>query len=88
MAYYEGRGLWGPQRYRDDPTIVAWNLINEPRCVSPQCEKLIQAWVEDVAPFLKTMDPNHLVTIGTIPFPGPHFLLRLEHQRRIYTFLV
>eukprot|EP00884_Botryococcus_braunii_P017735 jgi/Botrbrau1/4645/Bobra.33_2s0016.1 len=56
------------KRYRDDPTILSWNLINEPRCTSPECEKLIQAWVEEVAPFLKSMDPNHLVTIGSDGF--------------------
>jgi hypothetical protein len=33
------------QLYRDDPTIMAWDLINEPRCESwavPECPQMLQ----------------------------------------------
>ena len=43
---------------------MSWNLINEPRCDAVGCNKNIQAWVEEMAPYLKSVDPNHLVTIG------------------------
>eukprot|EP01024_Parvocaulis_polyphysoides_P072986 TRINITY_DN9339_c1_g3_i5.p2 TRINITY_DN9339_c1_g3~~TRINITY_DN9339_c1_g3_i5.p2 ORF type:complete len:297 (+),score=45.56 TRINITY_DN9339_c1_g3_i5:170-1060(+) len=48
--------------YRDDPTILAWNLINEPRCTG--CGWALQAWIEEMAIHMKAIDPNHLVTIG------------------------
>lgn len=50
--------------------IVAWNLINEPRCDAIGCNKNIQAWVGEMAPYLKSLDPNHLITIGTSQFPS------------------
>ncbi|CAL5228479.1 g11621 [Coccomyxa viridis] len=50
--------------YCEDPVIVAWNLINEPRCDALGCNKNIQAWVGEMAPYLKSLDPNHLITIG------------------------
>ena len=50
--------------YKDDPTILAWNLINEPRCETPGCAPKLQSWIEDVSAHLKSVDPNHLITVG------------------------
>ncbi|GAB4814281.1 hypothetical protein N2152v2_001327 [Parachlorella kessleri] len=49
--------------YRDDPTIFAWNLLNEPRCkfCGPQ---VVTDWYLDMAQFLKGIDPNHMITTG------------------------
>ena len=48
--------------YKDDPTIFAWNLINEPRCY--RCGGAIRDWVAAVAPAVKKMAPNQLLTVG------------------------
>lgn len=48
--------------YRDDPTIMSWNLINEPRC--KDCSTALQAWIDEMAPYVKSLDPNHLLTVG------------------------
>lgn len=53
------------QVYSQDPVIVSWNLINEPRCDALGCNKNIQSWVGEMAPYLKSLDPNHLITVGT-----------------------
>eukprot|EP01025_Chloroclados_australasicus_P040674 TRINITY_DN425_c0_g1_i1.p1 TRINITY_DN425_c0_g1~~TRINITY_DN425_c0_g1_i1.p1 ORF type:complete len:535 (+),score=43.90 TRINITY_DN425_c0_g1_i1:134-1738(+) len=55
--------------YRDDPTILAWNLINELRTdFKPicdfNCEQVIQNWISEMASYLKSLDPNHMVTPG------------------------
>ena len=53
--------------YRDDPTILAWNLINEPRCETWlvwDCGDKLQSWIESESAFVKELDPNHLVTVG------------------------
>ncbi len=63
------------QIYREDPVIVAWNLINEPRCDALGCNKNIQAWVGEMAPYLKSLDPNHLITIGTSRRPSSSYIL-------------
>ena len=59
--FYNGR------IYRDDPTILAWNLINEPRCETWlvwDCDQKLQDWIESESAFVKSLDPNHLVTVG------------------------
>ena len=48
--------------YMDDPTIFAWNLINEPRCTG--CGWALQDWVDEMAAYMKALDPHHMVTIG------------------------
>ncbi|KAK9917541.1 hypothetical protein WJX75_005540 [Coccomyxa subellipsoidea] len=48
--------------YKEDPTIFYWNLMNEPRCSG--CGFALQQWVEEMAVYMKAIDPNHLVTIG------------------------
>ena len=49
--------------YRDDPTIMAWQLGNEPRGINNR-EDFTQ-WIENTAKYIKSMDSNHLVTIGS-----------------------
>jgi hypothetical protein len=55
---------------RDDPTILAWELANEPRCNGDFSGSKLQAWVEHTAEFLKSIDPNHMVTVGSEGFFG------------------
>jgi mannan endo-1,4-beta-mannosidase len=43
--------------YRDDPTILAWQPGNELRDASLE-------WERDVARFIKSLDPNHLIISG------------------------
>jgi mannan endo-1,4-beta-mannosidase len=48
--------------YKDDPTIFAWNLMNEPRCTG--CGWALQEWVDEMSQYMKAIDPHHMVTIG------------------------
>jgi mannan endo-1,4-beta-mannosidase len=53
--------------YRDDPTIMAWQLANEPRpggSLAKTDFKAFYAWIGDTAAFIKRQDPGHLVTTG------------------------
>jgi mannan endo-1,4-beta-mannosidase len=51
------------QPYREDPAIMAWELANEPRPLSHVDSYL--AWVAASAHRIKSLDANHLVTIGS-----------------------
>ncbi|XP_039121681.1 mannan endo-1,4-beta-mannosidase 2-like [Dioscorea cayenensis subsp. rotundata] len=57
--------------YRDDPTIFAWELMNEPRCVTDPSGDTLQKWIEEMSAYVKSIDKNHLVTIGIEGFYGP-----------------
>lgn len=48
--------------YRNDPTIMAWQLANEPRGFS-KSEAYVR-WVERTAGVIQLLDPNHLVSLG------------------------
>ncbi|KAL0423204.1 UNVERIFIED_CONTAM: putative mannan endo-1,4-beta-mannosidase 9 [Sesamum radiatum] len=56
--------------YKDDPTIFAWELMNEPRCQSDLSGRPIQDWVAEMSAYLKSMDKNHLLEIGMEGFYG------------------
>ncbi|PIA44356.1 hypothetical protein AQUCO_01700156v1 [Aquilegia coerulea] len=56
--------------YKDDPTIFAWELMNEPRCQSDLSGKILQVWIKEMAGHVKTLDRNHLVEIGLEGFYG------------------
>ncbi|OEL23095.1 putative mannan endo-1,4-beta-mannosidase 9 [Dichanthelium oligosanthes] len=56
--------------YKDDPTIFAWELMNEPRCQSDLSGKTLQAWIAEMAGYVKSVDPNHMVEIGLEGFYG------------------
>ncbi|KAK9689878.1 hypothetical protein RND81_09G087700 [Saponaria officinalis] len=50
--------------YRDDPIILAWELINEPRCMSDPSGDTLQEWIKEMSKFIKEIDEKHLVTVG------------------------
>ncbi|KAI5353840.1 hypothetical protein L3X38_006734 [Prunus dulcis] len=56
--------------YKDEPTIMAWELMNEPRCTSDPSGKTIQAWITEMASYLKSIDGNHLLEVGLEGFYG------------------
>lgn len=61
--------------YKDDPTIIAWNLINEPRCESwlpanKDCNQRVQKWLVEMSKHVRSLDKNHLITIGSEGFYG------------------
>ncbi|ERM99694.1 mannan endo-1,4-beta-mannosidase 5 [Amborella trichopoda] len=56
--------------YRDDPTIMAWELMNEPRCQADYSGRTLTGWVQEMAAFVKSLDRNHLVEIGMEGFYG------------------
>ncbi|XP_047314845.1 mannan endo-1,4-beta-mannosidase 7 [Impatiens glandulifera] len=56
--------------YKNDPTIMAWELMNEPRCPSDPSGRTIQAWLMEMASYVKSIDRNHLLEAGLEGFYG------------------
>ena len=50
--------------YKDDPTILAWQLGNEPRPTPQSDTTNLFAWIDEMASYLRAQDPNHLIGIG------------------------
>ena len=54
-------------RYKDDPAIFAFGLLNEPRChieLVPDCQEKVQTWLEEMTEYFRSIDTKHLLTIG------------------------
>ncbi|PWJ44589.1 glycoside hydrolase 5 family protein [Sediminitomix flava] len=49
--------------YKEDGTIMAWQLSNEPRGYESRADYL--KWIERTASFIKVQDQKHLVCLGT-----------------------
>jgi len=49
--------------YKNDPTIMSWQLANEPRGYDIPDE--FRAWTKKTAAFIKSLDKNHMVCLGT-----------------------
>jgi mannan endo-1,4-beta-mannosidase len=48
--------------YRDDPTVFAWELANEPRAAG--APGAITSWADQMSTFIKSIDPHHMVSVG------------------------
>ncbi len=53
--------------YKNDPTIFAWELANEPRLYPSE-------WIDDTAAYIKSMDTHHMVTSGSEGEAGGDFI--------------
>jgi mannan endo-1,4-beta-mannosidase len=60
-------------KYKDDPTVMTWELANEPRCGgsgryprSPDgCNSdTMTEWVKDISTYIKSIDRKQLVSVG------------------------
>lgn len=51
--------------YVDDPTIMSWQIANEPRAFADENKELFATWISDVAALIKSLDKNHLVSTGS-----------------------
>ncbi|WP_327003835.1 cellulase family glycosylhydrolase [Dactylosporangium sp. NBC_01737] len=59
-------------KYKDDPTVMAWELANEPRCggsgVYPRSatctDATITAWAADISAHIDGVDGRHLISSG------------------------
>jgi len=59
-------------KYKDDATIMAWELANEERCTgsgvypaSSSCTtQTITSWAADVSAYIKSIDKKHLLSAG------------------------
>jgi len=58
--------------YRDDPTVMTWELGNEPRCGgsgayprSPDCTtQTLIGWADEMTRHVKSIDSRHLASVG------------------------
>lgn len=63
-------------RYKNDPTVMMWQLTNEaePKAADGSCSNAVsdagavalQAFGDDMGGYIKSLDPNHLVSLGSI----------------------
>jgi hypothetical protein len=62
-------------RYSNNPTVAFWQLINEAEIQDVEggdCSLVADAaltlatWADDISGLIKSIDPNHLVSLGTI----------------------
>jgi hypothetical protein len=56
-------------KYKDDPTIFGWELMNEPRYQDQSPNEnttgtTLRAWVDEMGAYVKSIDPNHLLGTG------------------------
>ncbi|KAI4332407.1 hypothetical protein L6164_017317 [Bauhinia variegata] len=56
--------------YKEDPTIMAWELMNEPRCQVDVSGKTLNGWIQEMASYLKSIDNKHLLAVGMEGFYG------------------
>ncbi len=54
--------------YRDDPTILAWELINEASAVTARDEETLVAWMQAQARYVRSLDAKHLISAGHIGY--------------------
>ena len=53
------------KKYTDDPAIMAWEIINEPRPMEKAAVLAFEQWIGHVATLVKSIDKNHLLTTGS-----------------------
>jgi mannan endo-1,4-beta-mannosidase len=54
--------------YRDDPTIFAWELMNESTLASPDAWADRRAWIVEMSRFIRARDPNHMISPGLLGY--------------------
>ncbi len=69
--------------YAEDPTIMSWQLANEPRGFLHR--KAFLKWIDRSARLIRSLDPNHLISLGSEGYTntklsGTHFIKAHKHD--------
>lgn len=51
--------------YTEDPTIMSWQIGNEPRAFSEENKVVFALWIQNVAQQIRSLDANHLISVGS-----------------------
>ena len=52
-------------RYADDPTIMSWQICNEPRAFSADGKDAFVSWIRNTAALIDSLAPRQLVSTGS-----------------------
>ena len=52
-------------KYTEDPSIMAWQVGNEPRTFTVENEKKFTNWLNDIVDLIDNLDKNHLISTGS-----------------------
>ncbi|KAG4170000.1 hypothetical protein ERO13_A12G118650v2 [Gossypium hirsutum] len=66
--------------YKDDTTIFAWELINEPHCPTDPTGARFQNWLKEMAAHFKSIDNHHLLEIGLEGFYGASMAAKKQYN--------
>jgi mannan endo-1,4-beta-mannosidase len=58
------KNIYTNTSYADEPTILAWDLMNEPSLSNAENAQNLVQWVNTISSFVRSKDPNHLITVG------------------------
>ena len=50
--------------YTDDPTIMSWQIGNEPRPFGKPQNDAFAQWLSEASAFIRSLDANHLISVG------------------------
>ena len=53
------------KKYIEDPTIMSWQIGNEPRAFSDENKEALALWIANIAAQIRSLDPNHLISTGS-----------------------
>lgn len=53
------------QKYTEDPSIMAWQIGNEPRAFAQETKEPFANWLAKASAQIKSIDKNHMVSIGS-----------------------
>ncbi|KAL8694581.1 MAG: hypothetical protein Q9218_000763 [Villophora microphyllina] len=72
QAAYQNYIKFIVNRYKSSTAIFSWELCNEPRC-SGCASSVITNWATTTSKFIKSLDPNHMVSLGDEGWLQPSF---------------
>ena len=53
------------RKYTEDPTIMSWQIGNEPRAFSTEHKEAFARWMSRTSALIRSLDPNHLISTGS-----------------------
>jgi mannan endo-1,4-beta-mannosidase len=58
------------KKYVDDPSIMSWQIGNEPRAFSKKAIPGFVKWLSETSALIRSIDKNHLISIGSEGYNG------------------